>query len=208
MIKFKLFANFTKEEAWLEKMAKKGYLLTQKDLFYHFTKTQATNAVIRIDYREFKTAADYTDYGTLFADSGWQLMAGSRHSGKQYFLKTSHSASNDIFSDATSRLARYKVVYQAWSTVTITLLPLFVVIYLQPDNAINLGQFGLKQWYYTPGLWSLTGAEFWGKFLFETPFAIMRGYGWLILLLFFLASAIITIVYGWHYRAQCKKEGG
>lgn len=44
--------------------------------------------------------------------------------------------------------------------------------------------FQLKEMYITPGLWDLTGAEFVGAFLFETPFALLRGlYG--ILFIFF-----------------------
>lgn len=37
-----------------------------------------------------------------------------------------------------------------------------------------------REWYLTPGLWELKGISFWWAFLFETPFALMRGIGWLI----------------------------
>lgn len=32
----------------------------------------------------------------------------------------------------------------------------------------------------TPGLWEKAGSDFWLSFLFETPFALMRGFLWLI----------------------------
>lgn len=35
-----------------------------------------------------------------------------------------------------------------------------------------------KTLYFTPGLWDLTGLEFWRAFLFETPFALGRGLAW------------------------------
>jgi len=48
---------------------------------------------------------------------------------------------------------------------------------------INLsGIFNRKSLYYTPGLWEMSGFEFWRKFLFETPFALFRGYWWIPLL--------------------------
>lgn len=37
-----------------------------------------------------------------------------------------------------------------------------------------------KALYYTPGLWEKTGAAFWTAFLFETPFALGRGFAWLL----------------------------
>ncbi|HYK74826.1 MAG TPA: hypothetical protein VEV44_17155 [Pseudoneobacillus sp.] len=61
-------------------------------------------------------------------------------------------------------------------------LPLLVA--LISTGAINPSSFiDPKLLYYTPGLWEKSGTSFWSAFLFETPFALMRGFSWYILVL-------------------------
>jgi len=50
-----------------------------------------------------------------------------------------------------------------------------------------------KVLYYTPGLWERSGFDFWRAFLFETPFALMRGFSWGVMSLFILVYFILTI---------------
>ena len=50
-----------------------------------------------------------------------------------------------------------------------------------------------KALYLTPGLWEMSGLAFWRHFLFETPFALMRGFGWLFWLLFILSYAFFAV---------------
>ncbi len=49
---------------------------------------------------------------------------------------------------------------------------------LLASGAINIQAFlNPKLLYQTPGLWEKTAADFWRAFLFETPFAVLRGLG-------------------------------
>lgn len=89
-----------KEEKWLEKMRKNGYTLQSKFLyFYKFKKDTLSNAKIKIDYREFKSLNEFSEYSTLFKDSGWKHLHGSKWSGTQYFEQEKEDCSDDIFSD-------------------------------------------------------------------------------------------------------------
>lgn len=175
MKKFRIFFRFDKEEKWLEHMAETGWMLYRKAFFYHFRKIYPEQKKIRIDYREFKSRQDFADYCSLFDDSGWQHIAGTRLSGTQYFCKTNLTeGTEDIFSDSLSRAGRYKRYAGAWMCCTIVFVPYLITMI---NNGINLEP---KAWYLTPGLWKLEGLSFWRAFLFETPFALMRGVGWMI----------------------------
>lgn len=51
---------------------------------------------------------------------------------------------------------------------------------LLASGAINIQAFlNPKLLYQTPGLWEKTAADFWRAFLFETPFAVLRGLAFL-----------------------------
>lgn len=179
MKKFKIFLRFDKEEKWLEHMAEQGWLLSRKSLFYYFQKVVPETKTIRIDYREINSANDFLDYCTLFEDSGWKHIAGTKSSGTQYFLKINGDGTEDIFSDTLSRAGRYKRLSDIWLSSAIVLIPLIMVS--KPDGWINFDTLSApREWYLTPGLWELKGISFWWAFLFETPFALMRGIGWMI----------------------------
>ncbi|MFV0351981.1 MAG: DUF2812 domain-containing protein [Oscillospiraceae bacterium] len=87
MKKFKLFAEYDKEEKWLEEKAQNGWLLRSKGLFYTFVKCHPTDIYVGADYRTFKNKAAYQDYRFLFEDMGWIYLAGHRYSGEQYFMR-------------------------------------------------------------------------------------------------------------------------
>lgn len=187
MKRFRMFFRFDREERWLEEMAKNGWLLSGKGLFYEFQRCTPGECVIRADYREFKNKGEFWEYVALFEDSGWKHLAGSKGSGNQYFLRLSGSSTEDIFSDGRSRAGRYKRLANAWLCAAVALLPLMVVYFSQGYGRICPP----GEWYLTPGLWEMEGARFWGAFLFETPFALGRGLGWM----FPAAPILMYLVY-------------
>ncbi len=197
MRKFRCFMNYDKEEKWLNDMAKKGYGLKNADCFgYEFYSTKPENATIRIDYRNFNSKKTFVDYCMLFQDSGWQHIVGSKFSGTQYFKKTDENGEDDIFSDVISKAGKYKRLSNMYITMAVCYLCL--VISLSSNGSVNTkALLNPKLMYYTPGLWQATGIHFWVSFIFETPFAILRGYMWVIMI-------IITILMI-YYSIKSKK---
>ena len=60
---------------------------------------------VRLDFREKSMGKiKYEDYVTLFSDSGWKLIKGSRSGGAQYFQQEYPDVTRDIFSDTDSSL--------------------------------------------------------------------------------------------------------
>jgi len=203
MRKFRFYIDFEKEEKWLNKMAKQGWELCGKSFIYEFRKVEPNNTTIKIDYRTFENNRDYEDYLALFKDSGWEHIAGSKYSGTQYFKTVDENGDADIFSDAPSKAARYRRLSNMYLITAISYLP--VLIALITTKAIDVSWFlNPKLLYYTPGLWERTGADFWKGFLFETPFAVMRGFALMffpLLILFYLAFVIKAEK---HYKANLK----
>lgn len=180
MHKFKFFIDFEKEEQWLEKMADAGYHLQNTFLGYQFQRGEPEVATIKIDFRRFGKKEDFIDYCTMFEDSGWKHLAGTKSYGIQYFKKIDETAGDDIFSDNNSKATRYKRYANMFFEMAICYLPLLIVFYL--TDIIDFNAFvNPKELYFTPGLWSKTGGSFWFSFLFETPFALMRGLAWLFI---------------------------
>ncbi len=179
MRKFKFFIDFDKEEKWLEEMAAQGYQLVKKSLGYKFRAAEPEQAIIKIDYRSFKRQEDFMEYCTLFEDSGWQHIAGSRGSGSQYFKKVGGDPHDDIFSDQLSRAGKYKRVSKMFKDLAICYMPVFIA--LMSTGALDASaMLDPQQLYLTEGLWEKSGADFWKSFLFETPFALFRGFIWLV----------------------------
>ncbi|MGQ3540975.1 DUF2812 domain-containing protein [Bacillus cereus] len=174
MWRLKFFLDFEKEEKWLEEMAWKGYQLESTTFGYTFRYTEPEDATIKIDHRVFSRKSDFINYCTLFEDSGWEHIAGNRWSGTYYFKKVNEESEDDIFSDPMSRAGKYKRLSKTFLELAICYLPiLFLFMY---SNTMNLGAFvNSKALYLTPGLWDKQGVSFLWSFLFETPFALMRG---------------------------------
>lgn len=176
---FKMFINYNKEEKWLNEMSKKGYEPTNASFGYTFTNINPEDITYKIDYRTFKTKEDFINYCTIFEDSGWKHILGSKYSRKQYFKKVSEDSNDDIFSDRISKANRYKRASNLWLSFASVYFLILIVFALK--GMINLNAFiNPKELYYTPGLWESTGLTFLLKFLFETPFALGRGFFWLI----------------------------
>lgn len=165
---FKMFIDYDKEEAWLNRKAREGWMLDGVGVSYSFTAIEPGPAVVRVDYQPTMTPADFDDYRNLFWDAGWQHIAGSRRSGNQYFASHTADPDADIFSDSASKAQRYRRAAAVNATL---LLPFFVI------TVILLSQGNLfTELYLTPGLWQMEGWEFARAFAFETPFALMRAF--------------------------------
>ncbi|WP_026700784.1 DUF2812 domain-containing protein [Salibacterium aidingense] len=195
MRKFKCFIDYDKEEKWLREMANKGWQLENTSFGYKFRETTPEDTVIKIDYRTFKKQDDFMEYRTLFEDSGWEHMLGTKHSGTQYFKKKDNNSDNDIFSDQKSKAGKYKRLSNMFMEVAICYLPIFVAI--QTTGVMDIEAFvDPKSLYYTEGLWDMHGVSFWKAFLFETPFALFRGFMWL-----FIPVALFLFLF-FSYRAN------
>lgn len=200
MKKFKPFFNLEKEEKWLNKMLQQGWALSRKPFSYEFVKMNDKNGIIKIDYRTFKSKKDWEDYILLFQDSGWKHIVGDRSSGKQYFIQADKNASADIFSDQLSRAERYKRMANVWISLAASYLILAFALY--QTNTIDIESvLNPRSFYLTPGLWEMTGSSFWKAFLFETPFALGRGFAWLI----FPILVVLYIVFAIKARMEYKK---
>lgn len=194
MIKHRFFINrIDKEEAWVENYRRQGYRLENVKVStgrYEFIRSEVQGTIpkVRIDYRVFNKWDQYEDYLTLFEDCGWKHIGGTKTSGVQYFEQTVPSADDEIFSDSISKAERYKRIAYMWFHFSIMYIPMAVA--LQTTGAFDFKKIlHLKDLYYTPGLWNMEGVHFWRAFLFETPFAVIRGFGGFLFLLLILMYA-------------------
>ncbi|CAG7649120.1 DUF2812 domain-containing protein [Paenibacillus allorhizosphaerae] len=201
MKKYKFFTNFDEEENWLIAMARQGYRFAKKTSFgYEFELAEPEDATIKIDYRTFKKQDDFEDYRALFEDSGWAHLAGTKSSGYQYFKKAGKEGSEDIFSDVDSKAGRYKRLSDMWATLACCFIPIMAAL-ISTDTIEPGVLLDPKSLYFTPGLWELHGGAFWRAFLFETPFALFRGFLWL----FFPAVILIYLYFAVKANKQYKK---
>lgn len=194
MKKFRLFMDIQKEENWLNKMAKQGWLCRHVSSIgiYHFEQTAATDQVIRIDYQTFKTKEAKNRYIELYEEYGWKHLGGT---GTQYWLKPADGM-DELFSDNTSQKAYLRRLLEYYGTSTL----IFFVLTIALFN--NFSQYrNLKDAYFTPGLWDKEGLNFLFAFLFETPFAVLRfGTPWF----FLICLAVLLIMYV-KYQTRIKK---
>jgi hypothetical protein len=201
MYKFKLFLNFSKEEKWLNEMAKKGYQLEKVTVGYHFHPAEPEDTRIRVDIRFFPNRAEYVNYCTMFEDSGWKHIAGSQNTGVQYFKQMAVASDKDIFSDTESKAQRY--IRSSRLMVYFALFVLFFMVVLISNGSIDIRAFvNPRLLYLTPGLWEKTGETFWNAFWFETPFALFRAF----LLYFYPVSILAYLIAAQKTRLLYKKE--
>lgn len=193
MKKFRFFIDFTKEENWLNDMAKQGYHLThKKGISYIFEEGRPEDVNIRVDFHKFNSSHDYDNYITLFEDSGWKHIAGTKSTSNHYFKQTETAKDNDIFSDTASKAGRY----QRSSNLIIVLIAVYTPLFI---TLISTGTIPArvfinpKALYLTPGIWELSGETFWNAFWFETPFALMRGILWMIFPIAIILSVVFAI---------------
>lgn len=202
MKKYRFYLNLEEEEKWLADMAKQGWELSQKTVIgYRFRQSAPQDAVIRIDYRKLNTTAGFEDYQMLFRDSGWEHIEGTKSSGVQYFKKVGKEGETEIFSDTASKAARYRRLANLWLSLAAAYVPLLTALVcsnsLDPATLLDP-----KLLYYTPGLWDMKGRSFRDAFLFETPFALIRGLSWLII----PAMILLSISFAAKSETQYRKN--
>ncbi len=202
MSTFKCFTHPEKEEAWLEQMALRGWFLTSVSPFYFYTfeQGQPEKRSYKIDYRTFRNPGGREDYLALFKDSGWQPVMPREANGAFYFSSSQDSARRDIFSDDVSRAERNLRYARltAWSLIP-GFTPL-LVLYL--TGTFSYGSVG----YLTPGLWQMSGSEFWFHFLFETPFVLLRSLSYLLPLLLVAMVLVFLLRYYLLYRRAIQQQ--
>lgn len=204
---YRCFFDFAREERWLADMARQGYALSEITCLgrYTFQPSDGTGLVYRMDYRVFGRTDDYGEYLALFEDSGWRHLRGSKSSGVQYFVQSKEGAPEDIFSDKASRAGRYQRLSAMWLSLFAAFVP--IVVALAMTNAYGLAAFtSPKALYLTPGLWQMSGARFWAAFLFETPFAVGRGFSWVLVLLPLILYLIAFLKSRQLYRQYLKDQ--
>lgn len=194
MKKFKLFSSYTEEENWLNQQSESGWRLVKKGIFYTFNKGADQPLVYAIDYRTFKNKGDYQDYLSLFQDSGWTHMGGSRWSGEHYFSALPNQEKDiSIFSDRESSINRYKkkIINCLYG---ILFLSCYLALSLLFGSFDGYGRMILKPKlaFLTPGLWERSGIEFWKAFLFELPFALIFR---ILPIILIIGYAILIMIY-------------
>jgi hypothetical protein len=166
MRKFKIIADFEKEEHFLNDMAEKGYYLEKYNSLgvYTFRRIEPQKLSYRIDFRTFSNNAQFENYCTLFQDAGWEHVYGTRRSGSQYFLPIPGKAqTDDIFSDKKSKAGRYRRFSKQCGASLLWMIVWLML--LQPS-------WSGKTWYFT-ALRNMPGSLLWKAVLFETPFIIL-----------------------------------
>lgn len=196
MKKLRIFTDIKKEEKYLNKMAEKGWCLSNYSLWnvYTFDKTTPAPLNYRIDYQTFKKKADYLAYLTLFEDSGWQHISGTRWSGFQFFLPTNYKNQEfDIFSDVNSSNDRYKRLYNHAVMWGLLMLIYFLMLHPSFEN--------ISSWYLTPSIWEYSGLQLIGMIIMETFFLIIM----IMPMMFFLLSTVYFTITGTKTKKHIKK---
>lgn len=126
--KFKWFWAWQdhKEEAWLRQMAQQGYHLATVvfPTVYEFTHGEPGDVIYRLDYPDVKKK-DIPAYLQLFQDSGWEHV--DEGMGWYYFRKiANYDSTDEIFTDAESKVQKYERLLAYCITITIPLLAVFL----------------------------------------------------------------------------------
>ncbi|MGM0219036.1 DUF2812 domain-containing protein [Enterococcus sp. AZ126] len=196
MKKVRMFVDLKKEEQYLKKMAEQGWGLVKYSSWnvYTFEKITPKTLNYRIDYQIFKKKADYIAYLTLFEDSGWQHISGTKSSGFQFFAPlNSKNQDLDIFSDASSSNERYKRLYDQ-AIMWAALMILYFMI-LQPSFK------NISSWYLTPSIWAYTGPQLFGMIIMQTFFLIIQ----IMPMMFFMFVAVYFTIMGIKTKKLIKK---
>ncbi|MCO4851525.1 DUF2812 domain-containing protein [Bacillus vallismortis] len=171
MKKMKMFFDIEKEEQWLNEQLQKGYRCTNISGLgiYTFEKTEK-RYVMRLDYQDYLPKKKFKDYKGIYEDFGWNYIKGFWLTGIRYWQKQS-DGQNEIFSDRQSKCHYYKKLMNYPFCFGMMCLAYSYTHF--KDSAI-----------YHEGLWRMKGALFWKAFLFETPFALLKLFPALMVVLF------------------------
>lgn len=201
MKKFKLFLSLAKEEEWINSIQEEGYKLVAINTFFHiYTFKRLCDKehyipYVRLDFREKSMRKDiYDEYLTLFSDSGWGLIKGSRFGGVQYFQQERSDVTRDIFSDIDSK-ENVRKRYTKFSCSYGFLFIFYSYIFIKNMSGWGNHLLNFKTWYLTPNLWNLKGFSFLFSFLFETPFVFLRiflPFSFLFLGVYYLIRSVVN----------------
>jgi len=191
----KIYLNNLKEETWIKEMSKKGWLIDNIGLFYTFKEIDKKEHNLEMDYRTFSSSDEFDAYITLYEDFGWKHIAGNKSSGSQYFLHNSLDSQEGLFSDKVSQEFRIKRIRKRLREM-LTIALVFFIITLSQKNITIDALLNPKSLYSTPGLWGMSGNDFWSAFLLETPFALFRG------VLIYALPLMILIYIIFSYKVQ------
>ncbi|MGF3076230.1 DUF2812 domain-containing protein [Facklamia sp. P13055] len=168
-----LFKDLDKQEAWINSFRKEGYRFINKKFpaCFVFEKIDDKVPITRIDYREFEKSSEYQNYIQLFSDMGWTVVSSRKNFSVHYFQQNNPNSEDFIYSNKESYAEIYKRYSQQalnWSIIFL----FFFTIFSTGDISYSL--FNPRTAFLTPGLWEMTGWQFWSSFIFEIPFALMR----------------------------------
>lgn len=215
------FIDLDKEEVWINRYIRQGWRLKDVNMFIYEFVPKETHAplkenevlpdenafLIRCDVHKFDTPSDFENYRTMFLDAGWKHVSGYKEGNVQYFERISPYASEELFSDTASKSSRYLRLAKYWTrALLLQLAAFFASVHLMCDSVWNL--FHLRELFYSPGLWGMTGLHFWTAFIRETMSALLFS-GLLALPYLFLNAffVIVDAVCGARsYQLYCKKR--
>ncbi|MBC1483593.1 DUF2812 domain-containing protein [Listeria sp. FSL L7-1558] len=142
VLKFFTVDNMEKEVAYLNEMAKQGWLFTEyKSFRYHFEKGEPATYTYALDFKE--TTGDEEAYKTLFADAGWEHVYSYPilNGNWMYFRKlaTETEVTEDVFTDKESFVHLFQNIRKRWSLFggLLSLILLFMAIFL-PSNSLKI----------------------------------------------------------------------
>jgi len=138
---FKLYANYEKEEVWLNKMAASGWHCVDYFLGrYTFEKGKPGEYIYRIQLLEYPlTHVESVSYLEFLEDSGVETIAS--HMRWVYLRKKATDGPFELFSDRQSRIMHYKRIISMLLPLAIVNLVfgLGLVGNAHPYNLANLG---------------------------------------------------------------------
>ncbi len=175
MKRYKLFADPSQEESWINAIQAQGYQLVKVEQWrfrYEFEPTVSPKP-IRIDYRDFYSSRSHKEYVTFFEDAGWEHLAGGLFGGQQYFVQREQASDADIFSDWESKKAMKKRMLEG--AISTAVISIFYVNFMAGNKGIHLGDYLLPhRWFMAEGIWQMPKDLMWKAVLFELPFALLR----------------------------------
>jgi len=134
-IVYKLFWNYEKEEAWLNKMSAMGLAMTDYSWCkYVFADTPENEYIYRIELLdELPAHPESVAYIRFMEENGVEHI--SSYARWVYFRKKSSEGTFDIYSDIESKIKHYNRIHVFWSTI------MFVELTIGLSN-ITIGMSG------------------------------------------------------------------
>lgn len=139
---YKIFVNYEKEEAWLNKMAAQGFALENFVLGrYTFKRSQPGEYIYRLELLANRIRSpESVAYLEFMEDAGVEMV--SSYGPWVYFRKKSVDGPFELFSDKTSKLAHYRrIIYMLAPIALLNLLFSMRLFHGNHQHYFNLGAF-------------------------------------------------------------------